>query len=31
MSIGANASRFFLAKGVPSYGASGILSDPWTG
>ncbi len=30
MSTGANDSRFFLAKGVPSYGVSGIFSDPKT-
>ncbi|MBI2407438.1 MAG: M20/M25/M40 family metallo-hydrolase [Gemmatimonadetes bacterium] len=28
MSTGANDSRFFLARGVPSYGVSGIFSDP---
>ena len=28
MSTGANDSRFFLAKGVPSYGVSGLFSDP---
>lgn len=30
MSTGANDSRFFLARGVPSYGISGIFSDPST-
>lgn len=30
MSTGANDSRFFLAKGVPAYGVSGIFSDPRT-
>lgn len=30
MSTGANDSRFFLARGVPSYGISGIFSDPTT-
>jgi acetylornithine deacetylase/succinyl-diaminopimelate desuccinylase-like protein len=28
MSTGANDSRFFLARGVPSYGVSGLFSDP---
>ena len=28
MSTGANDSRFFLAIGVPSYGVSGLFSDP---
>ena len=30
MSTGANDSRFFLALGVPSYGVSGLFSDPKT-
>ena len=30
MSTGANDSRFFLAIGVPSYGVSGLFSDPKT-
>jgi acetylornithine deacetylase/succinyl-diaminopimelate desuccinylase-like protein len=30
MSTGANDSRFFLALGVPSYGVSGLFSDPTT-
>ena len=30
MSTGANDSRFFLARGVPSYGVSGLFSDPRT-